>query len=142
MDNLSYIKQRFEGNFDVKYKDVNTIIGDGTIVFIDDLCNGQWMMEYLILPLRGFGELKNTSIKYPNDLLEKVLDISATGMATDLEDALMHVLSGDVILILKDIYVTPNTNSIKCFADNLFISFPPISKYKLSLFYYSQKNEY
>ena len=48
MDNLSYIKQRFEGNFDVKYKDVNTIIGDGTIVFIDDLCNGQWMMEYLI----------------------------------------------------------------------------------------------
>jgi hypothetical protein len=44
--------------------------------------------------------------------------------------------------VLKDIYVTPNTKSIKCFADNLFISFPPISKYKLSLFYYSQKNEY
>ena len=83
MDNLSYVKERFEGCFDVKYRDVKTIIGDGTLVFIDDLCNGQWMMEYLILPLRGFGELKNTSIKYPNDLLEKVLDISATGMATD-----------------------------------------------------------
>ena len=102
MDNLSYIKQRFEGNFDVKYKDVNTIIGDGTIVFIDDLCNGQWMMEYLILPLRGFGQLKGTSIKTPNDLLEKVLDISATGVAKDLDDALMHVLSGDAILVLKD----------------------------------------
>ena len=63
MDNLSYIKQRFEGNFDVKYKDVNTILGDGTIVFIDDLCNGQWMMEYLILPLRGFGQLKGDSNK-------------------------------------------------------------------------------
>ncbi|WP_294134558.1 spore germination protein [uncultured Clostridium sp.] len=102
MDNLSYVKKRFEGCFDVKYRDVKTIIGDGTLVFIDDLCNGQWMMEYLILPLRGFGELKNTSIKCPNDLLEKVLDISATGMAKDLDDALMHVLSGDVILILKD----------------------------------------
>lgn len=102
MDNLNYVKERFEGCFDVKYRDVKTIIGDGTLVFIDDLCNGQWMMEYLILPLRGFGELKNTSIKCPNDLLEKVLDISATGMAKDVDDALMHVLSGDVILILKD----------------------------------------
>ena len=44
--------------------------------------------------------------------------------------------------VLRDIYVTPNIKSIKCFADNLFISFPPISKYMLSLFYYSQKNEY
>ena len=102
MENLNYVKERFEGCFNIKYRDVKTIIGDGTLVFIDDLCNGQWMMEYLILPLRGFGELKNTSIKNPNDLLEKVLDISATGMATDLDDALMHVLSGDVILILKD----------------------------------------
>lgn len=102
MDNLSYIKQRFEGNFDVKYKDVNTILGEGTIVFIDDLCNGQWMMEYLILPLRGFGQLKGSPIKTPNDLLEKVLDISATGMAKDVDDALMHVLSGDAILVLKE----------------------------------------
>ena len=102
MDNLNYVKERFEGCFDVKYRDVKTVLGDGTLVFIDDLCNGQWMMEYLILPLRGFGELKNTSIKNPNDLLEKVLDISATGMAKDVDDALMHVLSGDVILILKD----------------------------------------
>ena len=59
MDNLNYVKERFEGCFDVKYRDVKTILGDGTLVFIDDLCNGQWMMEYLILPLRGFGELKN-----------------------------------------------------------------------------------
>ena len=55
MENLNYVKERFEGCFDVKYRDVKTIIGDGTLVFIDDLCNGQWMMEYLILPLRGFG---------------------------------------------------------------------------------------
>ena len=102
MDNLNYVKKRFEGSFDVKYRDVKTIIGDGTLVFIDDLCNGQWMMEYLILPLRGFGELKNTTIKCPKDLLEKVLDIGATGIAKDVDDALMHVLSGDAILILKD----------------------------------------
>lgn len=102
MDNLKYVQERFEGCFDVKYRDVKTILGNGTLVFIDDLCNGQWMMEYMILPLRGFGELKDTSIKTPNDLLEKVLDISATGMAKDVDDALMHVLSGDAILILED----------------------------------------
>ena len=45
MDNLNYVKERFEGCFDVKYRDVKTIIGDGTLVFIDDLCNGQLMVS-------------------------------------------------------------------------------------------------
>lgn len=99
MDKLKYVKNKFEGCFDVKYRDVKTIIGDATLVFIDDLCNGTWLMEYTILPLRGFGKLDNTNIVNPQDLLDKVLDMNMAGMANNVDDAVFHVLSGDAILI-------------------------------------------
>lgn len=102
MKNLDYVKQRFEGCFDVKFRSINTIIGDATLVFIDDLCNGQWMMEYTILPLRGFGNLKNTDILTPQDILDKVLDMSYTGVVKDQEDALTHILFGEVVVIFDD----------------------------------------
>ena len=53
--NIDYLKERFKDCFDVKFRELSTILGNGTVVFIDDLCNSQWMMEYMILPLRGFG---------------------------------------------------------------------------------------
>ncbi len=103
MDNLSFVKENFEGCFDVKYRDVDTIIGKGTLVFIDDLINSQWLMEYMILPLRGFGKLKDISgVTTPKDLLDKVLDMSFVGFAEDKSDSLTHVLSGEIILILDD----------------------------------------
>ena len=99
MDKLKFIKDNFEGCFDVKYRDIKTILGDATLVFIDDLCNGTWLMEYTILPLRGFGKLKDSEISTPKDLLDKVLDMNMTGIAKDVNDAITHVLSGDAILI-------------------------------------------
>ena len=60
MNKLKKIKDNFEGCFDVKYRDIKTILGDATLIFIDDLCNGSWLMEYTILPLRGFGKLKDS----------------------------------------------------------------------------------
>lgn len=102
MKNLEYVKQRFEGCFDVKYRSINTIIGNATLVFIDDLCNGQWMMEYTILPLRGFGRLKEGDVSTPQDILDKVLDMSFTGVVKDQEDALTHILFGEVVIIFDD----------------------------------------
>ena len=37
MDKLKKIKDNFEGCFDVKYRDIKTILGDATLIFIDDL---------------------------------------------------------------------------------------------------------
>ena len=99
MDKLKKIKDKFEGCFDVKYRDIKTILGDATLVFIDDLCNGTWLMEYTILPLRGFGKLKDSNITTPQDLLDKVLDMNMTGIAKDVDDAINHVLQGDAILV-------------------------------------------
>ena len=99
MDKLKKIKDNFEGCFDVKYRDIKTILGDATLIFIDDLCNGTWLMEYTILPLRGFGKLKDSNITTPQDLLDKVLDMNMTGIAKDVDDAITHVLQGDAILV-------------------------------------------
>lgn len=102
MKNLDYVKQRFEGCFDVKFRSIDTIIGKATMVFIDDLCNGQWMMEYTILPLRGFGKLKDSNISTPQDILDKVLDMSFTGVVKDQEDALTHILFGEAVVIFDE----------------------------------------
>ncbi|CUO42022.1 spore germination protein [Clostridium disporicum] len=102
MDKLKKIKDNFEGCFDVKYRDIKTILGDATLIFIDDLCNGTWLMEYTILPLRGFGKLKDSEITTPQDLLDKVLDMNMAGLAKDVDDAISHVLQGDAILIYEN----------------------------------------
>ena len=56
--NIDYLKERFKDCFDVKFRELSTILGNGIVVFIDDLCNSQWMMEYMILPLRGLENLR------------------------------------------------------------------------------------
>ena len=101
MNKLKKIKDNFEGCFDVKYRDIKTILGDATLIFIDDLCNGSWLMEYTILPLRGFGKLKDSNITTPQDLLDKVLDMNMAGLAKDLDDAINHILQGDAILVYE-----------------------------------------
>ena len=101
MNKLKKIKENFEGCFDVKYRDIKTILGDATLIFIDDLCNGSWLMEYTILPLRGFGNLKDSTIATPRDLLDKVLDMNMTGLAKDVDDAINHILQGDAILLYE-----------------------------------------
>ena len=46
----------------------------------------------MILPLRGFGELKGEGgISTPQDLIDKVLDMNMTGIK-DIDDAIFHVL--------------------------------------------------
>ena len=91
--NIDYLKERFKDCFDVKFRELSTILGNGTVVFIDDLRNSQWMMEYMILPLRGFGEHKGEEegTSTPKDLIDKVLDMNMTGITKDVDDAIFHV---------------------------------------------------
>lgn len=104
MNNLEYVKEKLKNSFDVKYRPVQTVIGKATVVFIDDLCNVNMISEYVLLPLRGFGKIKPevgsvTSIK---EIIENVLDIGATDIAKDVDDAIMHILSGDPAVIFED----------------------------------------
>jgi spore germination protein len=97
-DNVSYVKERFEGAFDVKYREIMTSLGTCTLVFIDDLCSTQFISEYIVTPLKT-REFKCQEIE---EIITNVLDINIADYAKDLEDAISHILSGDVVLLFKE----------------------------------------
>ncbi|WP_252249956.1 spore germination protein [Clostridium sp. ZBS13] len=97
-ENLNYFKKRFEKAFDVKYRDVDTKIGKATLVFIDTLCNSQFISDYIVSPLKNYSYECNTL----DDIVTKVLEINIVGNAKDLEDAVLHILSGDIILTFEN----------------------------------------
>ena len=103
MNNLEYIKGKLKNSFDVKYRPVSTVLGKATIVFIDDLCNAQLISDYVVSPLRGFGDLPPKDGEYTTlqQVIESTLDISALGIAKDVDDAIMHILSGDPAIVFE-----------------------------------------
>lgn len=104
MKNLDYIKEKLKNSFDVKYRPVQTVLGKATIIFIDDLCNGEMISEYVVSPLRGFGDLSPKGGKFTSlqEVIENTLDINAAGIAKDIDDAIMHILSGDPAVVFED----------------------------------------
>ncbi|MGL5352414.1 MAG: spore germination protein [Clostridium sp.] len=104
MNKLEYINEKLKGSFDVKNRKIETVLGKATIIFIDDLSGAEAISEYVILPLRGHGDLQGAhgDIKTPNDVVEKLIDLNASGLAKDNDDAIMHVLSGDPIVVFDD----------------------------------------
>ena len=95
---VEYVKKRFEGAFDVKYREIMTSLGLCTLVFIDDLCSTQFISEYIVTPL-GKKDYKCWSVE---DVIPNVLGINIANYAKDVEDAILHVLSGDVVLLFND----------------------------------------
>ena len=97
-NNLKYIKKRFENAFDVKYREIQTELGICNLIFIDDLCSTVFISEYIVGPLKN----KEANIKTTEDIVTKVLDINIANYAKDIEDAIFHVLSGDVVLLFQN----------------------------------------
>lgn len=95
---VEYVKKRFESAFDVKYREIMTSLGLCTLVFIDDLCSTQFISEYIVTPL-GKKDYKCWSVE---DVIPNVLGINIANYAKDVEDAILHVLSGDVVLLFND----------------------------------------
>lgn len=98
MDKVKYLKERFEKSFDVKYRNINTSLGYCTLVFIDDLCNTSFISEYILEPLTH----KDVVCTKVEDIVEDVIGINIADYAKDLDDAIFHVLSGDVVILFKD----------------------------------------
>lgn len=98
INDVNFIKEKFEGVFDVKFRQITTCLGECTLIFVDDLCSTVFISEYMINPLRQ----QKYDYKTLDDILDKVLDINLAGYAKDVNDAITHILSGDVALIFHD----------------------------------------
>ncbi|MGL5149001.1 MAG: spore germination protein [Clostridium sp.] len=95
---LEYIKTRLEGSFDVKYRELLTPLGKTTLIFIDNLCSTQFISQYIVTPIKK----ENQEIKNIQDVMEKALDINIANLCKDIEDTILHILSGDVVIVYDD----------------------------------------
>lgn len=99
-NNLMKIKNVLEGSFDVKYREVETSLGKATLVFVDNLCSTQFISQYIVFPLKE----KKYECRNMDDIIKNVLDINITNYVkdkTDIEDALLHIVSGDVVIVIE-----------------------------------------
>ena len=104
-NNLKYVKEKFGNSFDVKYRNINTVLGLAVLIYIDDLCNTDSLSEYVVAPLKSIKDLpeENKDKSIADQIMEGILDINLTGICKDLDDGIFHVLSGDPIIIFDNL---------------------------------------
>lgn len=94
-ENLNYIKSRLKDNVDVKYRTIESQNGEINLIFIDNLCDSKFISEYIIGPvIRGKDFIKSVS-----DLESNALLANSIGNVKDKQDMLLHILSGDVVIL-------------------------------------------
>ena len=94
---LKYIQDKLSSNFDVKYREIDMSGIKTYIVFIDDMCDSKVISEFIILPLISFKE----AIPAIDMLKSKILHSNIVGDVKSPEDAVMHILAGDVVIIME-----------------------------------------
>ena len=93
---LEYVREKMKNDFDVKYREVHTTLGVITIVYIDNLCDSKFISEYIIAPLNN-NVIEEFTVK---SIRDKVIAANTLGDITKKEEVVLHILSGDAVLIL------------------------------------------
>ena len=92
-----YIKEQLDGNIDIKFRHIKSALGNTIVVFIDDLSDKNFISEHIIEPIRKNKE--NISINN----IENIVDSNTFEKVKDQNDALYHILSGDVVIIFDEL---------------------------------------
>lgn len=95
VENLEYIKAKLNKNEDVRYKNINIPTGVLTLIFIDSLIDKDFINNYIIAPL-----LKNPEEQLSIDIIiNKTLLCISTAKMLPLDDCVMNILCGNVIIL-------------------------------------------
>ncbi|MBV4419194.1 spore germination protein [Clostridium tyrobutyricum] len=97
-DYLSYIYDKLQNTADFKKRDISSICGDIYLLFIDNLCDSKFISEYLIAPLMQMTK-KTINSKIIKD---KVLFGNSIDDVKSKDDAILHILSGDVVIVFEN----------------------------------------
>ncbi|MDD3224203.1 MAG: spore germination protein [Clostridium sp.] len=94
-DYITFIKEKFSGNVDVKYRDIKCNKGNIHIVFIDNMSDAKFISQYVIGPI-----IRNKdNIESAEDITKKILFANSIGDIKTSHEMLYHILSGDVVII-------------------------------------------
>jgi hypothetical protein len=94
-DYVEFINSTLKDNIDFKQRTLKCSSGTINLFFIDNLCDSKFISEYVI---DGF--LQNYYIeKDINYIKEEILIGNSIGDVKSKEDALLHILSGDVLIV-------------------------------------------
>ncbi|MBZ9689079.1 spore germination protein [Clostridium estertheticum] len=95
--NVDYIKDKLKISYDVKYREIECTLGIIFGVFIDDLCDSKFISEYIFNPLIQ-KKIETVELEY---IKKEVLPANNIGDINSNDEAIYHVLSGDVVLIFS-----------------------------------------
>ncbi|MCB2290484.1 spore germination protein [Clostridium sp. CS001] len=95
--NIDYIKEKLKNSYDVKFREIECTVGLIYGVFIDDLCDSKFISEYIFNPLIE-REIQTADIEY---IKKEVLTANCIGDINSNDEAIIHILSGDLVLIFS-----------------------------------------
>ena len=93
--NINYIKEKFKNSYDVVYREIECESGIIFGVFIDNLCDSKFISEYIFNPLIQ-NNINGVDLEY---IKKEILPANSIGDVNSNEEAVSHILSGDLVLI-------------------------------------------
>lgn len=95
IDCYDIIKKRLENKFDTVFRDIACKQGTIHLIFISNLCDSSFISEYIIYPL-----IKDEDYTYNiKNMKEKMLAANSVEEVKNVEEAILSILSGNVVII-------------------------------------------
>ncbi|WP_010233440.1 spore germination protein [Clostridium arbusti] len=94
-DYITFVKEKFKDNVDVKFREINCRKGCISIIFIDNLSDAKFISYYIIEAIIN----EKDNIETSEDMKKKILFANSLGDIDTSHDVLLHILSGDVVII-------------------------------------------
>ncbi|WP_411680354.1 spore germination protein [Clostridium thailandense] len=92
---LQYIYSKLGSNSDFKNRTLKCNLGTINLLFIDNLCDSKFISEYIITPF-----ILNDNVQSNIESIKKdVIFSNSIGDIKTKEEAVIHILSGDVVII-------------------------------------------
>lgn len=92
---IDYIRENFKGKSDFKDRLIHCNKGTIHVFYIDNLCDSKFISEFIITP---FIIRKNDMLSDIECIKQEIVFGNNVGNISSKEDAIIHILSGDVVI--------------------------------------------
>lgn len=96
---IKYIKQQFQNNFDIVYREIQTEKGVVFVIFDGIMCDNVFVSDFLLRPIMECKELGDNL----DQIVERILPAKTVSYVDSVEAAFVKILSGDAVIIFPGI---------------------------------------